>query len=150
MSSFAAGVIYSLAIAQAAPSGDSAATAELSRLESVWNEAHVQGDAEALDRLWADDLVSTVPRMRVMSKADTLGIWRSGRMKFLRYETSDTRIRLYGDSAVVTGRLQRAREVGGQAVADDWRFTKVYIRRDGRWLVVAFHASEAPSGPTRP
>lgn len=29
--------------------------AELLRLESVWNEAHVRGDAGVLDRLWADD-----------------------------------------------------------------------------------------------
>jgi hypothetical protein len=29
-------------------------------------------------------------------------------------------------------------------VDDDWQFTKMYVRRDGRWKVVAFSASEAP------
>ena len=116
---------------------------ELERLEKVWNEAHEHGDAEALNALWADDMEIAVPKMPVMSKADALGFARSGRMKFLRYQTSDIHIRVYGDAAVVTGRLQRTRSMNGQEMADDWRFTKTYVRQAGQWRVVAFHASEA-------
>jgi len=117
--------------------------ADLEKLEAVWNQAHLHGDADVLNRLWGDDMEVAVPRMPVMSKAQALAFARSGRMSFQRYETSGLRIRVYGDAAVVTGRLQRARSLNGQAVEDDWRFTKVYVRRDGRWQVVAFHASEA-------
>jgi ketosteroid isomerase-like protein len=117
--------------------------AELTRLEAVWNEAHKRGDAEALDGLWADDLVVSVPRMAVLTRPDALAVARSGRMKFQRYDTSELRVRVYGDAAVVTGRLQRTRDMGGRVLDDDWRFTKVYVRHEGRWQVVAFHASEA-------
>jgi ketosteroid isomerase-like protein len=116
---------------------------ELQRLETVWNEAHVHGDAAALDALWSDDLEVAVPRMPVMTKETALSFARSGRMKFLRYETSDIHVRVYGDAAVVTGRLERARTMNGQGVTDDWRFTKVYIREAQKWRVVAFQASEA-------
>ena len=116
---------------------------ELERLEKVWNEAHERGDVEALDALWADDMEIAVPKMPVMSKADALKFARSGRMKFFRYQTSDIRIRVYGDAAVVTGRLQRTRSMNGQEISDDWRFTKTYVRQAGQWRVVAFHASEA-------
>ena len=78
-----------------------------------------------------------------MSKSDVLGFTRSGRMKFQRYQTSDFKLRVYGDAAVVSGRLQRMRTLNDKTVNDDWRFTKFYIRREGRWQVVAFHASEA-------
>jgi ketosteroid isomerase-like protein len=115
---------------------------ELQHLETVWNEAHEHGDTNALDALWADDLEVAVPKMAVMTKPEVLGFARSGRMKFLRYATSDIRIRVYGDAAVVTGRLQRTRVLGGKEVSDDWRFTKTYIRQAERWRVVAFHASE--------
>jgi hypothetical protein len=117
--------------------------AELTRLETVWNQAHVKGDAEALDRLWAEELEVAMPKMPVMTKAGALKFARSGRMKFERYETSDLKIRIYGGAAVVTGRLERSRTLNGQTVDDDWRFTKVYVRRDGQWRVVSFHASEA-------
>jgi ketosteroid isomerase-like protein len=117
---------------------------EFMRLETAWNDAHKNGDAAALDRLWADDLEVDVPRMSPMSKDDALGFARTGRMRFVRYETSEIKVREYGDTAVVTGRLQRMRTLEGLQKADDWRFTKVYARRDGQWRVVSFHASDAP------
>ena len=116
---------------------------ELERLETVWNEAHERGDADALEALWADDLEVAVPRMPVLTRADAATFAHSGRMKFLKYRTSEVRVRVYGDAAVVTGRLQRTRVTNGQEVSDDWRFTKTYIRQAQKWRVVAFHASEA-------
>ncbi len=113
----------------------------LTRLETEWNTAHVRGDAAALDHLFADDVVVMVPGMRVMTKADAVGMFTSGRMKFDRYETSETTFRVYDATAIVTGRLRRTRVVGGATVDDDWRFTKVYLRRAGHWQVVSFHAS---------
>ena len=116
---------------------------ELERLERVWNEAHERGDADVLEGLWSDDLEVDVPRMPVMNKADVLNFARSGRMKFVRYATSEIRIRIYGDTAVVSGRLQRTRQINGKELSDDWRFTKVYVRQAQQWRVVSFHASEA-------
>ena len=116
---------------------------QIQRLEQVWNQAHENGDADALDKSWADDLEVDVPRMAVMSKADALSLARSGRMKFLHYVTSDLRIRVYGDTAVVTGRLQRTRSMNGKKISDDWKFTRVYVKQTEHWRVVSFHASEA-------
>ena len=133
-----------LGVAQVDASGP-ANPATFTTLETVWNEAHVRGDAGTLDQLFADDLVVAVPGMRTMSKADSLGVMASGRMKFDRYESSDTAIRIYDGAAIVTGRIQRTRTVGGRESKDDWLFTKVYVRRAGRWQVVSFHASNAPA-----
>jgi ketosteroid isomerase-like protein len=137
-------ILMAVGIAQGgAPSREAAETAALRRLETVWNEAHVRGDADALERLWAEDLEVAVPKMPVMTNAQALAFARSGKMAFQKYETSDLRIRVFGDAAVVTGRLERTRTRNGQVVDDDWRFTKVYIWHAGQWQVVAFHASEA-------
>ena len=125
------------------PVADGAVQAELKRLERVWNDAHVAGDAAALDKLWADELVVTVPKMPVFNKTQSLAIWRTGRMKFSRYETSDLAFRVLGETAVVTGALVRERKFNEKEIHEDWRFTKVYVRKDGKWQVVAWHASEA-------
>jgi ketosteroid isomerase-like protein len=130
--------------AMGSPQSTSEADArELERLEKVWNDAHERGDADALEKLWSNDLEVDVPRMPVMSKGDALSFARSGRMKFLRYATSDIRIRVYRDTAIVNGRLQRTRQINGKELSDDWRFTKVYVREAQQWRVVSFHASEA-------
>ncbi len=126
------------------PGSEAADLAELSRLETAWNKAHVEGDAETLDRLWADDLSVVVPSMGRMTKSQLMGFWRSGRSNISRYETSDVQTAVYGDAAVSTGRLLRVRDFNGQEVIDDWFFIKVSVRRPEGWRVVAWQASEAP------
>ena len=116
---------------------------ELHRLETVWNDAHIKGDADVLDQLWANDLVVTVASMPVMSKVQALTMVRSNRMPFSRYETSELNVRRFGNSAVVTGRLMRERSMNGKTITDDWRFTKTYVMAEGRWRGVAWHASPA-------
>jgi len=130
--------VVAIALAQrtVAASREAADRRELSRLESVWNDAHLRGDGDALDRIWAADFTVTVPNMPVMTRADAIGV-------FQHYESSDLGFRIYGDAAVVTGRLRRTRGMNDRTVEDDWRFTKVYVRRGDQWRVVAFHASPA-------
>lgn len=127
-------------------------SAELVRLESVWNDAHLHGDTVALKSLWSDVIVVIVPEMPVFSKQDMLAFWRSGRSSITRYETSNLHVRRYGDAAVVEGRMKRTRDFNGRVVDDDWRFTKAYVKRSGRWQVASYHASIVPAtrtaGPT--
>lgn len=137
-------VALMVVVTPAQPAAPDADTRELLRLETVWNEAQLHGDAEALDRLWAADLEVAVPKMPVMKKAEALGFARTGRMAFQSYDTSNLRVRVYGAAAVVTGRLQRERTMGGKSLRDDWRFTKTYIKEGGAWRVVSFHASDGP------
>lgn len=136
-------LIAILLASQPAVSKDAFALEELHRLEAVWNDAHLKGDADALDTLWANDLVVTIAAMPVMTKADALAMVRSNRMPFTKYETSDLDVKRFGDSALVTGRLQRERTMNGKTMTDDWRFTKVYVMIQGQWRVVAWHASPA-------
>jgi ketosteroid isomerase-like protein len=136
-------VTFAEAVKSPAQSTQDAVVREIERLETVWNDAHEHGDADALETLWADDLEVAVPRMPVLTKADAVKFARSGRMKFLSYRTSDIHIRVYDNNAVVTGRFQRVRSMAGRNVSDDWRFTKIYVRQAQKWRVVSFHASEA-------
>ena len=126
--------------------------AELASLEAAWNKAHLGGDAAALDRLWADDVVIFVPRMRPMNKAEAMATFKDGSTTFTRFETSDVHPRVTGDLAVVTGRLQRTRNVGpstslrpaGGPVSEEWRFRKVYRRDASGWRVICYHGWEPP------
>jgi creatinine amidohydrolase/Fe(II)-dependent formamide hydrolase-like protein/ketosteroid isomerase-like protein len=118
--------------------------AQLAALEAAWNAAHLESDAAALDRLWADDLEIFVPRSRPMGKAEALAIYKAGGATFSRFETSDLRRRVTGDLAVVTGRLQRTRNVSGRPASDDWQFRKVYRRDGSGWRVISYFAWELP------
>jgi ketosteroid isomerase-like protein len=136
-------LLFCTALYSQTPKSDDSDRSVIARLEKQWNDAHVSGDADALDRLWADDLEVAVPKMPVMKKGELIAFVQSGRMKFLAYNTSDVNIRIFHQTAIVTGRLQRKRTINGNEVNDDWRFTKIYIRGDNGWRVASFHASEA-------
>ena len=149
MRAFAFFILSFVLVAPPVAQAQSADSLALVRLEAEWNRAHVQADTAALNRLWDPSMSVTVPEMPPMSKDDLLRFWRSGRSTITRYDTEDIAVRLLGDAAVVTGRLRRERNFNGQVVGDDWRFTKVYSKRDGAWRVVAYHASVAAKGGAR-
>lgn len=113
---------------------------QLAALETAWNTAHLANDAAALDRLWADEIVILVPRMRPMGKAEALAMFKDGAATFSRFETSDVHPRVTGNLAVVTGRLQRTRSFSGQVASEDWQFRKVYRRDAAGWRVIGYHA----------
>ena len=138
-------ILMALALAspQAAASKQASDLKELYRLEAVWNDAHVKGDADTLDTLWANDLILTIASMPAMKKADALAMVRSNRMPFTKYETSELNVKRFTDSALVTGRLHRERTMNGKNVTDEWRFTKVYVMSQGQWRVIHWHASPA-------
>jgi ketosteroid isomerase-like protein len=119
------------------------AAAQLAALEAAWNSAHLNSDAAALDRLWADDIEIFVPRMRPMGKAEALTIYKAG-ATFSRFETSDVHPRVTGELAVVTGRLQRTRSFSGRVASEDWQFRKVYRRDPSGWRVISYFAWELP------
>ena len=78
-------------------------------------------------------MVVVVPGMRPLSKADSRAVMATGRMTFERA------VRTYNGTAVVTDRIERTRAMAdGVKREDDWRFTKVYLRRDGTWRVISF------------
>ena len=139
--------IFGLTHESAASEGQTGGTGteEFIQLEKIWNDAHLKGDVDALERLWSDDLQVIVPNMPVMSKSEVLAFVRSGRMKFDQYATSHLSVRLFGDAVVVTGQMKRSRTLNRQSVEDNWRFAKVYLRKNGGWRVVLFQASEAPA-----
>jgi ketosteroid isomerase-like protein len=134
-------ILLTVASLGAKPRTNAADIKELNRLEVVWNNAHLKGDTSTVDKLWADDLFVTAPDMPPMNKEESLAMWKAGKMKFDVYRTSDLRIKIYGNTAVVTGQLVRIRDATSDKFEDDWRFTKVYVRRNGRWQVVTWHGS---------
>jgi ketosteroid isomerase-like protein len=117
---------------------------ELIALEAKWDDAHIYADTTTLFNLWAEDIIVILPEMRPFTKDDLKAFWRSGRSNITRHETSDVTVRGYDNSAVVEGRLTREQSFSGSVTTNEWRFTKIYVKRDGRWKVVSYHASPLP------
>lgn len=114
---------------------------EIRELESQIAKAVVAGDAAFVERVWADDFSYTGVRGEVRNKADILADLRSGTLKFDKLEFDDIRVRLYGDTAVATGRATTKGRGPTGEISGLFRYTRVYVRRAGRWQLASFQGT---------
>ena len=94
-------------------------------------------DANALDALWAPDYVFVNPFGIVMTKAQRLDLFRSGRMKLESYSRDQETIRVYGTTAVVIYRSTVRGQRGTEDISSQRRVTTVLLKRGGHWSAVS-------------
>src|SRR6476646_2717852 len=104
-------------------------------------QAQIGADAAALDRIYADDFIGVGPSGTVRTKAQVISDFTSGDLKFQSITTDDVQVRVYGNTAVETGRSTMIGQDKGQTVPRDTRFTRVWVKQQGRWRLVANHYS---------
>ena len=111
---------------------------EIRKLEEVGREATLKNDAAVLDRLLAESWMNTNAGGTVTTKAQLMEILKTSPFKIMSIENDDVKVRVYGDTAVVTGRSKSTRAGRDNAlVTGEVRFTRVYAKQQGRWQVVA-------------
>jgi len=134
---------------QAQPSKLARAEEEVRRLERQWLDAYEQKDPEAMNRIVAEDFIITFPNGAMQTKPQLMAMIKApGRASEtqMRFHTEDVRSRAYGDTVILTGRVVTEYERDGKTVTERSRYTDTYVRRDGRWQVVASHLSKVEEG----
>ena len=104
-------------------------------------QAQIGADAAALNRIYADDFIGIGPSGTVRTKAQVIADFTSGDLKFQSIATDDVQVRVYGNTAVETGRSTMIGQDKGKTVPRDNRFTRVWIKQGVHWRLVANHYS---------
>jgi uncharacterized protein (TIGR02246 family) len=111
------------------------------RLDNERIQAQVHADAVALDRIYADDFIGVGPSGTVRTKPQVIADFTSGDLKFQSITTEEVQVRVYGNTAVETGRSTMTGQDKGKDVPRDTRFTRMWVKQRGRWRLVANHYS---------
>jgi len=117
-------------------------TQEIKTLDNAFDEAIVRSDVSALDIMTSDDFTLISLNGELHAKAEVLKYFATHASEYEYRKTDSLRLRMYGDAAVVTGRTIQTVQENGRDHSDAYRFTHVYIRKKGHWVLVA-------SQPTR-
>src|ERR1700751_4221195 len=111
------------------------------KLDNERIQAQIHADAAALERIYADDFIGVGPSGTVRTKPQVISDFTSGDLRFQSITTDDVRVRVYGNAAVETGLSTMIGQDKGQTVPRDTRFTRVWVKQQGRWRLVANHYS---------
>ena len=94
--------------------------------------------------MFADDYVFIMPDSSVVTKAQAVQELHSRDITWDSAVGEDMGVRVYGDTAVVTGRFLGKGRFKGKELNEHQRFTSVWIKRDGRWQAISEHATNMP------
>jgi ketosteroid isomerase-like protein len=136
--------VVSGVIAEAQSEGQrAAAEAERAVRQQDQERIHAQiaADTIALRRIYAGDFLGIGPTGVVRNKSEVVADFTSHALTYQSITTSDVLVRVYGNTAVETGRSTMVGQDRGKTVPRDNRFTRVWVMKDGRWQLVANHYS---------
>jgi ketosteroid isomerase-like protein len=113
----------------------------LRQLDQERIQAQIGADAAVLDRIYAGDFIGVGPSGTVRTKTQVISDFTSGDLKFQSITTDEVQVRVYENTAVETGLSTMVGQDKGKAVPRDTRFTRVWVKQQGRWRLVANHYS---------
>jgi ketosteroid isomerase-like protein len=118
---------------------------ELLQIERDWTQASLKGDAVALGKILGDDWVGQGPA-GTMNKAQALAELKSGENKTDSITLGDMKVRVFGDTAIVTGSDDEKSSYKGKDTSGSYTWTDVFVKRKGHWQAVASQATLMPAG----
>lgn len=107
-------------------------------------QAMTANDLPALGALLADDLIYTHSSGVADNKAAYLEALRSGKTRYVSIAPETTNVRIFGDTAIINGRIKAMVESGGQKNDLNLSYLCAWVRRGGTWQMVAWQSARIP------
>ena len=120
---------------------------EIVKLEEELTQTEMRVDVEALNRIYADDIMVTAPIGICVDKPAVMTEVRqaASKAKIEKYDKDDLKVRAYGDTAVTSYRITAKAKFEETEINRQFCITNVWMRRDGNWQIVARHTANLES-----
>jgi len=113
-------------------------------LETARGEALLKADTTAIARMTSDDFIEISRLGQIRTRADNLRELGSGALKLTSVKYDSLSVRIYGDVAVLQGVADNTGTFRGFPFAGKLRYTRIFVKRDGRWQAVAMQHTMIP------
>ena len=125
----------------------------LMQMEQDWSQADIKKDAAVLNRILAEDWVGIDFQGAVMTKADVMAevALHSDITETESTELGDMRVRIFGNTALVSGTEVEKSRYRGKDSSGTYIWTDVFVLRKGRWQAVSSQSTKLahPEEPRR-
>lgn len=127
------------ALAHAAPPAE--LVAQLKAQADAWDRAIVAKDRAAIEANMAEDFRQIDARGNVETQASFVDGLVSPDLQLDPYTVEDFEVRVYGDTALLSGRTRMTGRYRGEAFSTHYRYIDVYVKRGGSWKIVSVQIS---------
>jgi len=117
---------------------------QLKQMEDDWQKAIKTKDAALLKRIIAEDWVGTDDKGKLLNRGPYISQTTSNPDAIESTENFDMQVRVFGNTAVVTGGSKEKGTRNGTAYTDTYRWTDVFVKRDGLWQAVVSQWAKVP------
>lgn len=135
-----AAIVIALAFAVHAPlaaqTGSAAAEDSVRALEEARGQALIHADTAALSRMVAPEFTEVSRLGTLRTRADNIRDIASGDLRLTSVRYDSLAVRIYGDVAVLQGIADNTGTFRGFPFRGKIRYTRVFVRREGRWQAV--------------
>jgi ketosteroid isomerase-like protein len=113
---------------------------QIINLEERLRLAMLASDVSVLDELLAPEIIITSHLGELLSKQDDLAAHKSAAFEINELKPSEQHIKIYGEVAIVSVRMQLSGSYKGSLANGDFRYTRVWtVSKRGNWQIVAAH-----------
>jgi ketosteroid isomerase-like protein len=114
---------------------------EVRRVEAELCKAFENGDTKTLRAGMDSRFTQVTSRGEVTNLEQNIAEVAKRDPYYDEFRNHDQTVRLYGDAAIVIGITTTKGKTGGEAFDMDFKYTDTYVFLDGRWILVASHAT---------
>ena len=115
----------------------------LLEIEQIRIKAYIDFNRQALEEILTDDYDYVTSRGNIITRSQLISALENRDFVFDSIDLDEVRIRVYGDAAVMTGKLHEVGKSGTEPFDEAFRFTRIFIKQaDGNWRSVAYHSSK--------
>jgi hypothetical protein len=129
-----------------AKTSDSTVEALITKMENDRIQAGVRKDTSAISAMTAEDYVMIDFDGKVQSKSTTLERLKSSEIQLKSNSLDKIKIRVYDNTAIVTGRATPNGTISRRDFNQAIRYTRVYVKKNGQWQVVSFQQTRVSTG----
>ena len=113
-------------------------------LETARGQALVKADTTAISRMTAEEFIEISRLGQLRTKADNMRDIGSGALKLTTVKHDSVTVRIYGDVAILRAIADNTGTYRGFPFAGKIWYTRIFVRRDGRWQAVAMQHTPIP------
>jgi len=114
---------------------------ELKQIEEARRQAIAKGDFKSLNEIYADDFSGIIGNGRLINREQLFAIFKNNDPG-VTFTTDEISVRLFGETALFTGRLVGKTSDGEVVTAS--RFSHLFVKRHGKWQCVAGQSTAIP------